>query len=317
MAAMKNIANKKQIILKTVEEFSAFAPRIGENERKTSEIIQKKLKDKNIGFFLQNYFVDYPVFQKYELFVDGDKIPCLPSGLKSGKIQEKTIIDSVHISGRDFQKANINFNPYCPAISKPTFYRSPSLAVSRKDLNKILNAEKIKGNLAVKWKRFKENNILTGNINNPYRIIFSHYDSWWGGCIDNGFSVAILLELAATVDLRKNLIVFGGSEEISRDFPYYWCYGYKEFEKKYSVLMKKAKEILVIDAIGYGVPELTSDKSYVKEAFCVKNQEFVKKTKLFAGDYFKLMEIYHSEEDNMSKITHFDVCFKSVNDLLR
>jgi hypothetical protein len=302
----------KQEVIKKAEKLCELSPRMWENEANAAELIKDFLEEKGLKPVSQEYSVVYPTFPEYWLKAEGEEIECLPSGLQSGKITEKRIIDNWNISGRDFDEPNINFNPYSKGISKPTFYNAPALTISRKDLQKVLEADKIKGKLKVERKQFTSENIIIGNLTNPDYIFLTHYDSWWGGFTDNALAVAILIEIADKADLENCCIVFVGSEEFS-DEEQYWCYGYREFEKENMKIMKKA-EITVVDSLGAGKP-IETDR-FMEDAFLLNDKELMEKTTLITTEPENWRAIYHSPLDTRNKATDTEKAIEFLNNKL-
>lgn len=286
----------KEIICRA-EELCELSPRTWENEAKAAELIKKYLGEKGLDPVSQEYSVVYPIFSEYWLKADGEEIECLPSGLKSGKITEKRIIDNWNISGRDFEEPNINFNPYCEGLSKPTFYEAPALTVSRKDLQKVLEADEVEGKLEIEREEFTSENIIVGNLSDPEYIFLTHYDSWWGGFLDNALAVSIMIELAGKMDLSKACVVFTGSEELSNE-ENYWCYGYRKFEEKYKEIMRDV-ELTVVDTLGLGEPMVT--QKFLDEAFLLEDKELMEKAELVTTHPENWRSVYHSPLDSKDK----------------
>ncbi len=280
-----------------------YAPRMWENEAKAAELIKAELAQRDVPVTEQPYDVVYPTFPEYGLTVDGEQIECLPSGLRNGRITEKTVIDAFHVSGSNFGQPNINFNPACSGLSKPTFYNAPALSVARQDIPTILEADEIDGHLAVDAEQFTSRNFLIGSTDDPELIVFTHYDSWWGGFLDNAFSVATLLELAPHLDLSRVLIVVAGSEEFSNEDTY-WCYGYRQFETAHHDLIQQADRIAVMDTIGRGTTQVNTDKDLLHEALVLNGSDYIDKTELLIGQFDRLMEVYHSPLDTRDALTH-------------
>jgi hypothetical protein len=287
----------KQEVVSKAEKLCELSPRMWENETKAAELIKEFLKEKGLNPLSQEYSVVYPTFPEYWLKADGEEIECLPSGLKSGKITEKKVIDNWNISGRDFDESNINFNPYCAGLSKPTFYEGPALTISREDIQKVLEADEIEGKLVVEEKEFDSENIILGNTESPEHIFLTHYDSWWGGFLDNAFAVSALINLAGKIDLKDACIVFTGSEELSNDKEY-WCYGYRRFEEEYHDTMKEA-ELTVIDTLGRGEP--TATQKFLEDAFLLDDKELMEKAELITTHPENWRSIYHSPLDTKQK----------------
>ncbi|MFB6213986.1 MAG: hypothetical protein ABEJ07_05480 [Candidatus Nanohaloarchaea archaeon] len=300
-------------VIETAEKLCEHSPRMWENESEAAAVIRKRLQSEGLEFREQQYDVVYPEFPVYELRVDGEEVECLPSGLESGKIDEKNVIDNVSIGGSDFDQQNINFNPHCPALSKQTFYEAPSVTISRQDVQKVLEADEVEGRLEVKWGEYQSTNFLVGNTEDPEMVVFTHYDSWWGGFLDNAFSVSLLLHLAPELDLGDVLIVFAGSEEVSHEDTY-WCYGYRQFEKSYHDVLQDCSRISVVDTIGRGETHVTQDDFILGQALVLHNRDYIEKTDLVIGEFDRIMEIYHSPIDTRDKLTHPDQAIERVKE---
>lgn len=285
-------------LIKRLEE---VAPRRGKNERVAARIIEDELKDFEV--FRQKFRNAIPD-GKATLEIDGKKLRCASTSLVSGKVEEKAIISSIHVSSRIFNAPNINFNPHCRTISLATFYHAPAITVVKEDVQRIINAEEVNGTVKVKKQRFTTMNLIVGNMKNPKYVVFAHYDSVLKGAIDNSSGVAILLHIIKekpTVLLRS-LFVFSGSEELSFERPIYWGRGYRVFEEEYKSLLNNAKRILVVDCVGFAKPTLT--KELIAVALPLKNLEkWEKKVFLLFSDLRNiktLWEVYHSELDTVN-----------------
>ncbi len=302
-----------ETVMTVAEELCGFAPRMWDAEAAAAADLGDRLDASGVPYTVQEYDVVYPTFPVAELEVDGETVECLPSGLESGDITGKTVIDNLHVSDHD--GSNINFNPVCPGLSKPTFYDGPALTVKRGDIHRILEADEIRGRLEVERERFTSQNIIVGTTDDPDLLIFTHYDSWWGGFLDNAFSVATLLHLAPHLDLDRVCIVFAGSEEFSDEDPY-WCYGYRQFEKSFYPAVRDADRIAVVDTIGRGETQVTQDRDILAEALVLHDQDYMEKTDLVIGEFDRIMEVYHSPLDTRDAVTHRDHAIATVTDYL-
>ena len=302
----------KRKVIETAEELCEFSPRLWENEKKAADLIEQKLDEKSVEHQLQEYQVTYPHYPEYWLEADGEEIKCLPSGFESGEITEKIVVDNLHT---DFEGTNLNFNPKCPGLSKQTMYEAPALTIARKDVQKVLEADEIHGRLEVEWKQQTGRNFLVGNTEDPELVVFTHYDSWWGGFLDNAFSVSLLMHLAPKLDKENILVLFAGSEEVSQENPY-WCYGYRKFEEEHHEVIERCKDIVVVDTIGRGETMVSSDKELMEEALVLNSRDYVEKTEMIVGDFDKVMEIYHSPMDTKDKLTHPEDAIETVKDYL-
>lgn len=288
-----------------VKQLLKFSPRQLGNETKAGKYLMALLRQNKVNFQLQLFSFYHPDFIKAALFADGRKIASQAISFVSGKIEGKNnLISSLSSAKRDFPF--ISFNPNCAAISASgRAINQPALAISKIDLPKILSAKKVQAQVVVKKIRHRSQNILVGNLNNPRNLVFSHYDSINTGAVDNASGTAVSLQLILNRQdlLKNNLFILSGNEELSYDFPVYWGHGYREFEKKYLHLMKRAKKILAIDCVGNARPRSYTDAYWVNEGFPIKNvNKFLPKTALVAGDLNKLMTVYHSRLDDLSQI---------------
>lgn len=293
--------NKNQVIQRA-SELADMAPRRGEAERQAADYIQSEIKE-NVE--RQEYRVIYPKFEKYELKADGEELSCLPGGLESGNIDNKAVVNSVHNEQGDVNKPCITFNPFAKGISVTTFYQAPCLAVDPSDISKILEAEHIEGELRVTWRTEKSYNILVGNTENPEQVVMTHYDSLWGGFIDNGFSVSLLINLIEEIDLDRKLVVFAGSEELSQEYPYH-CYGYRRFESKYNNALDSADEIVVVDSLGRGDQQIVKEGESLEKAIVLSTKKYQKKTVLLASTYGDVLDVYHSPLDEESALNNYE-----------
>lgn len=286
-----------------LEALYKLTPRLWENEVATRKYIVSILKKKNIHFAEELYEVVYPKWTNYSLKVDSKSLECLPCGFKSGTITQKDIIDCFIVD--EATNPVFVYNKYCPALSTPVMYDTAALAIKPSDVSTILWAKNVEGILEVEKYTFTSGNILVGNTKNPEKILVCHYDSYWWGSCDNGTGTALLMTLADKIDLDKYLLLIWWSEEISMDTPY-WCYGYREFEKKHSDILERCKEIIVFDSFGYKENTLIDNLDILKEGFLLTNERFIKKAKMYATPYQTLMDIYHSPIDTIDKINNLD-----------
>lgn len=288
--------------LKIVKKLCALGERQFLAEQKAADLIIKELKKNNIKFQQQFYITKIPKVLKQELYADNKKIPALATSFKSGKITSKhNIISSLMTEDINLFQSNINFNPECEGISRPSYHFAPSLAVARGDVAKILNAKKIKGEVQVKAVNHRSQNILVGNLKNPQNILIGHYDSLSYGAIDNASGTAV--KLALIIDrpelLENNLFVFGGNEELSFDVkPAYWGHGYRVFENKYLNLLNKCKKIYLIDGLGEDSTIIHQDIEIAYLAFPINNlKKLGKKIYLVYANLEKLYPVYHCDLD--------------------
>lgn len=290
---------------KFIKSFLAFSPRQGKNETRAGKFLTDLLRQNQIKFTLQKFNCQIPKVIKAELTVDDKTIPCEAITFASGIITDKKNLISNQLEAeKNFPY--ISFNPTGKAIcASGRCINYPALAISQTDLPKILNAKNIKGIVKVKSVDHQSQNILVGNLVNPQNLIFAHYDSINLGATDNASGIAVTMKLILERQklLANNLFILCGNEELAYDFPIYWGYGYRVFEKKYLGLFKKAKKIFVLDCVGNGKTQLLTDPLWIKEGFPVKIiKHLLKKTMIVCGDIDKLMTVYHSQSDNLSQL---------------
>jgi len=283
-----------------------FSPRQLDGEKKTANFITSFLSKHGFKYYLHFFWTKVPKIEKAILKADGKKINCKGCSFVSGKIKDKDYLISSLIPSRFFlEKPDINFNPKCDGISLSNFYFAPALAVSKRDLDLILRAKIVEGEVKVKPIKYKARNILVGNLKNPKVICFAHYDSIEKGAVDNASGVAVIM--AAIIlhpeIIKNNLFVFSANEELSYDKPTYWGHGFRSFENKFFKIMKLSKKILVIDCVGNGRAKVFKDENSIYLAFPIKNREkFKNKIKIICGGIDNLMEIYHSDLDDIKRI---------------
>ncbi len=288
-----------------VSKLVSLSPRQGKNENKTADFIISVLENYQINYYTQKFEARIPKI-KAILWANNEKIKCEGCSFLSGKIEDKDyIVSSLIGSQLLINQPNINFNPKCKAISLSNFYFAPSIAINCLSLEKIIKAKSVKGKVIVSPYVYTSSNILVGSIRFPKNILFAHYDSIKKGAIDNASGVSVLMKLIIENPniLKDSLIVFSGSEELSYDYPIYWGYGYREFEKKYNNLLKKSKKIFVVDCVGNSKTVIDKDKKLLLEGFPIKNLKELKGKILFIhGDIEKLMQVYHSDLDTVSGV---------------
>lgn len=290
-----------QDIKKIIKDLYLLGERQFGKETAARVIIQKKLAQHNIPYSLEKFVTYVPRFQSAKLTVDDKAIPCAPASFVSGKITQPNHLISSLTSSQNFLRVeNINFNPLCVSISRSNHYFAPSLAIPRRYVSRLFGAQKVRGKVVVRKQQHNSANVLVGNISTPRYIVFSHYDSIYGGAVDNasGTALSLYLLIQQPTFLKNTLFVFAGNEELSYDAPIYWGHGYREFEKKHDSILRNVKKIFVLDCVGYSKTFFVSDYHTVVLGFPVKClPEIAKKTYLVIGDYQKMMKFYHSDLD--------------------
>jgi hypothetical protein len=300
---------------KFIAKLVSFSPRQVEGEKKAGDFLISLLKKNVINFVLQKFSVEIPLTQRATLLVNGKKMKCEGCSFSSGKIKNNDVIISSLLSSSICQEIpNINFNPRCAGISLKNYYFVPALCVNYREISKVIGAKKVEGEVVVERVRHQSVNILVGNIKNPKTISFAHYDSIKKGAIDNASGVAILMKaiLEKPEILKDNLLIFSGSEELSYDKPIYWGRGFRAFEKEYSLILNKAKKIIVVDCVGNACATVIKDLAIAKLAFPILNLNKVgKKVEIITADLDDLMQVYHSDLDDGRKITkkYFEEAF--------
>lgn len=310
----QNIFNMQKFIT----QLSRIYHRQGAAETEAAALIMRTLDRYKVKYIKEPFTTYIPDFIKAELVVDGKQIPAIPTSFVSGEITDKgAIISSMISSQRFIDDSNINFNPHCHTISRSNHYFAPSLAVAPKHLAAICRAKKVHGNVVVEKQRHRSLNILIGNIKNPQVIVMGHYDSIGPGVIDNASGTAMMMYLAIQHPeiLNDVLIVIGGNEELSYDYPLYWGHGYRVFEKKHLHLLQRAQAIVGIDCVGHAPAILYNDPHIVRLGVPLANHmKWQKKVFLLSGDLAQLNPVYHSDADNGR---HVPITQQFLNEAIR
>ncbi len=275
-------------LLQTVKDLCKLSPRQGEKEIEAAKYLETFLHQITSDIKVQKFPTRVPVISSAYLTLDGEKVDCQGCTFETGNITTKD---------------QVVFNPQSDYISTPNFYQKPTVAISRTDTSKLKTAYKVDGRVTVEKHSYLSRNFLVGNLDNPVNIIFAHYDSLGGGAIDNAGGVAVCLNLLTENQglVHENLFVFAGNEELSYDFPDYWGYGYRQFEKYYPHLLRQVKQILVIDGVGLTKPEIiTNDLDNFLPLRYLKT--FQNKIKVISSDQQQVLKCYHCTEDAPDKI---------------
>lgn len=292
--------------IKFIKQILSFSPRQGVRELLVAEFIENFLSEKDIAFEEQIFETAFPDCKKAEIRADGKILACKGTCFVGGKIASKSHLISSLTSSQNFiNTENINFNPKSKFLSLSNYYFAPSVCIENSSLSKIISANKVTAEVKISKIEHQSKNILVGNIGDPKVIVFSHFDSVEMGAVDNASGIAIMMRAIMENPklLEENLFVFAGNEELSYDEPVYWGHGYREFEKKYTKLLRGASRLIVIDSVGNGKAVVSKDSGLQKLAFPIKKlKEFSEKIALIYGDLDRLMEVYHSDGDNISQI---------------
>ena len=309
--------------LSIVKQLCNLPSRIGESEADCRQLITDALMQAAIPFELQEFNSKRPNFIDYSLKVDGVRIDCLPTGLMSGEITNNyNLISSLTSSQSFIDTPNINFNPKSDAICQCNFYFAPSLAISRRDVPKVMNAKEIHGNVIVEPIKYRTANILVGNRINPKTIVFAHYDAYFAGATDNASGVAVALSLIQQepILLKDTLVVFAGNEELSYDYPIYWGRCFREFARQNRRILESTERIIVIDSVGDGEPVLETDPKLLSLAFPIGDEpDILMKSCILTGDFDSLMTVYHSASDVVSRLSpaYLDSALILLRELLK
>lgn len=275
--------------------------RIGTKEQEASVFLRRFFTSNSILFTAQPFNSTTPNFIEYELTADGRSVPCLPSGLRSGRVSTvDTLVSSLTSSQILIDQPNINFNPRTDTICLCNFYFAPSLAVSRASVPLLMAARSVMGYLKVRPQAYKSDNILVGNARSPRAIVFAHYDAYFSGATDNASGVAAALEVIRRYPklLGTTLFVFAGNEELSYDYPVYWGRGFREFYRMNPGLLEQTEAIYVIDSVGDGAPLVETSEKIAQLAFPIgPYPKLLKKTAIVTGNFDALMNVYHSSDD--------------------
>jgi len=293
-----------------LRRFTALGERQGDVEVRAREMIESILHDANISFEIQTFQTEIPRNINAQLLVDGEQIEAIGTSFMSGTISGKdSLISSMISSQRTLYDANINFNPLAEAISRANHYFAPSLAIAKRDVQKVIDAKHVVGSVHVEPLAFESANILVGNIEDPEHVLFAHYDSLGPGAVDNASGVAVMLSLIFDdVDLDKILLVFTGNEELSYDRPIYWGKGYRMFERDHRPCLRRAKKIFVIDSLGCGSVEIAQDKDLVRLAFPIEHiASYADKVFTVSSKYNDVMKTYHSDADIFEELHLQDI----------
>lgn len=284
-----------------LKQLTNISPRRGLNENKAAEVIKSYLTKEDIKFGIQEFKTIIPVTNKAELYVDNESIPCLGASFIGGKISKDSKI--LNAFGAESNESMVIFNPISEGICLQSYKNTPTVAINRNGVIKLLMGNNISGEIEVSKLEFTSQNILVGNTNNPKRIIFAHYDCLVGsGAIDNAVAVDVIFQtMIKNIDLLNgNLFVFIGCEEesiSSRD----GLFGFEMFDKKYSNLIDSTEEILVLDGLGVSSPRFINE--HIDWVFGISRIEKVKR-KVFwmQNDQSIVMKYYHSSLDTLDNL---------------
>jgi hypothetical protein len=241
-----------------INRLTKISPRFGHDEAKAAEVITDTLKALKIPYKEEPFDSSGPRMVKAELFADDMPVPCIGSSMASGEIKDGKYLISAFGYAGEKRPYNICYSPITDEISVVDFFNEPSVTISRKSVVTLVMADKVRGRVEVEEEKFKAENILVGNGDNPETIVIAHYDSIVGdGAVDNAGAVATVMEAIKLRPeiLHNNLVVFAGNEEISYDnYKTRSGYGFRAFESEHGEQLKAARQIIVIDGIGVGHP---------------------------------------------------------------
>ncbi|MEA2701854.1 MAG: hypothetical protein QOE22_563 [Candidatus Parcubacteria bacterium] len=295
---------KKMNIVRALTE---FGERQGQATIRAGEYIENLLITGGVITYGKEFIeVELP-HASATLRADTKEIKCAPTSFIGGKINDKDALVSSLVPSRYLLTVpNINFNPRSDSLSRPNFYFAPALAVRKKDMPRILTAQKVEGTVYVRKMRHRLIQFLIGNRKSPEVVLFAHYDSIGPGAMDNasGTAVCISIALKHPEVLSKVLIVLDPNEELSYDSPTYWGHGYRVFEKRHPLLLRNAKRVIVVDSVGNGKPQIFRDSHTLNLAFPLKAVARLRGDVLtVGGDVEGMMEFYQSDTDVPSQLT--------------
>lgn len=275
--------------LNVIKGLCNLSPRQGKKEIESAKYLGEQIKYLPSSFKIQRFSTQVPIVTSAYLRFDGKNIDCLGCSFETGKITGKS---------------QIYFSHHSDHISTPNYYQTPSVSISRLDQEKLKQAKEVDGQVIIEKYSYLSQNFLIGNTDNPKIIIFTHYDSLWGGAIDNAGGVSVCLKLISdNPSLTKdNLFVFAGNEELSYDFPNYWGYGYRQFEKNYLPQLHQAMQIIVVDGVGLTSPDVITED--LDSFLPLKNLEILQnKIKAISSKQSEVLKCYHCQEDTPEKIS--------------
>lgn len=282
-----------------LNKLTDIGPRYAEKELQAAKIIEDWLSSLNVPFITQPFNTEVPVCTKAELIVDNKSIDCIGSTIVGGEMPDGKYLIS-HFGYTGETPYNIAYSPVTDEISVVDHYKVPSISISRKDVVKIVMAKSVRGIVDVKRTRIDTENILAGNIENPEKIVFAHFDSIIGkGAVDNAGSVAMMMSFITNhSDLLNNtLFIFSGNEEMAYDEYKLSGYGFRVFEKQYGNTLTNAKKIIVMDGLGVGKPNFTQNGlDWVLQLRMLDKI----KAKVFwlQNDQTPVLQYFHTHKDN-------------------
>lgn len=282
-----------------LNKLTDIGPRYAEKELQAAKIIEDWLSSLNVPFITQPFNTEVPVCTKAELIVDNKSIDCIGSTIVGGEMPDGKYLIS-HFGYTGETPYNIAYSPVTDEISVVDHYKVPSISISRKDVVKIVMAKSVRGIVDVKRTRIDTENILAGNIENPEKIVFAHFDSIIGkGAVDNAGSVAMMMSFITNhSDLLNNtLFIFSGNEEMAYDEYKLSGYGFRVFEKQYGNTLTNAKKIIVMDGLGVGKPNFTQNG--LEWVLQLRMLDKIKE-KVFwlQNDQTPVLQYFHTHKDN-------------------
>ncbi|PIP65715.1 hypothetical protein COW95_00480 [Candidatus Peregrinibacteria bacterium CG22_combo_CG10-13_8_21_14_all_49_11] len=294
--------------MNTTEKLLTGLVNIGERqfsgEKDATELLKNSLQREGVPVYVQEFPLKLPQEKSAVLLLDGKQQECRATSFVSGSIDNKEcIISSALPMAESPDLPNINFNPYCRAISRGNHYWNPAVAVSHDVLQRILTASSVRAKIDIECVEDTAHNLLVGNTDDPNCIVFTHYDSIGPGAFDNASGTVACVD--AVVQRRHTLdttlFVLSGAEELSTKKPYYWGEGYRQFQREYAAQMKHAQQILVVDSVGAGPLQWIQDPRVLRRAFPINDAEaLLPKIQLLCTDLLSLMPVYHSELDTVN-----------------
>lgn len=276
----------------------SISPRRGKKESIAGELIKKFLNEENIPFEVQRFQASVPITKRAELYVDDISIPCLGTSFVSGDITNSVSIQEPY--EKTGAKEMIIYNPLSKGICAQSLKEVPALAINIDYVDILKKSKNISGRVEVEQEEFPTQNIMVGNIIDPKKIIFAHYDSIVGaGALDNAAAVDVLYQtiLSNRSLLNSYLFVFAGCEEesISNHDGYY---GFEVFDNEYRSIMDSTEEIVIIDGVGVSEPYWTHEN--IDWVFGIPRlSEIESKAILMENTQSIVRKYYHSPLDTL------------------
>ena len=305
--AKRDWGPEETTVRRCLEEIcSAERPRFWERETETAKYVENALADMGVPFTAETYDVEVPRWDAWGLTCDGRPVDCLPCCLVGGRLDGASVVDAISVQDWDERPA-IMVNPHCttPAVAWLS-EKGPAVAVSPADADILRRGGKTEGFVDVSRYQLRGRNIVVGDPEKCEKLVVCHYDSYWGGAMDNGVGVATMLALAPKLRDARYCLLFGGTEEASFETPY-WCAGYRAFERAHPACFKNAAEIVVLNSFGHRENVVRTGENAAVAAFKVAWEGAAEKLKLYSSSRAALLSNYQTRADMPDKIDALDL----------